>query len=123
MVVRDGLTELRSAWWDDRLENWALWKMGAGSTGLGLATDGTWGGDCTRPPPPLVGEASDTDRWVMRLELRLHDAVIAQYVWTGAQEERAGRLGIHANTLRNRVTEAKEELDAMYWTARAPALR
>ena len=115
MVVRDGLTELRSAWWDERLDNWALWRMGVDATGTGSATDGKWGGDLTRTPPPLVGRALDTDRLVMRLELRLHDAVVAHYVWTGTQEECAQRLGIHANTLRGRVVEAKEELDAMWW--------
>lgn len=117
MLARDGLTDARSAYWDHRLENWALWRMGAEATGTGSATDGKWGGEFTRPPPPLVGEALDTEGLVLRLEFRLHEALIAWYVWTGTQEDRALRLHVHANTLRNRVREGKEELDAMYWSS------
>ena len=116
--MREALSEQRSAWWDARLENWALWRMGAG-TGIGAATDGTWGGEFTRPPPPLVGEAVDTDRLVVKLELRLQDALRARYIWTGTMEERASDLGIHRNTLANQVEEAKGALEGLWWAAHA----
>lgn len=114
----DELSPTRSAWWDRKLENWALWKKGANTMGQS-ATDGTYGGDSTRPPPPLVGEAFDTDRLVIHLIAEERQALEATYVWSvGTLEERGGALGIHRNTLRNRVDSAKRGLDAMWWQKR-----
>lgn len=116
-VARNELSRLRSQWWDTRLENWALWKAGSGS-GVGCATDGTYGGDFTRPPNPLVGEAMDDDRLIVQLEPRLQEALRARYVWNGTIEERAADLGVHRNTLTNRVEEAKGVLEGLWWTQR-----
>lgn len=114
-MAHEVMSEWRSAWWDGRLDNWALWTMGADSCGLGSATDGTWGGDCVRPPQPLVGEALDTNALIIELPSEQHTAVRAWYVWVGTFEDRARILGIHRNTLRNRVDAAKAGLDAMWW--------
>lgn len=120
--MRDpALSAGRSTWWDERLENWALWRSGADSCGLGLATDGTWGGDCTRPPQPLVGEALDIDNLVQQLVPEHIEAVTAWYVWTGTVEDRAAVLGVHRNTLHNRVAAAKACLDALWWSRRTAA--
>lgn len=113
-LPRKPISPERSAWWDIRLDNWGLWKAG-GRTGVGSATDGTFGGEVTRPPPPLVGEAIDTDRLVKRLPEKLQHALEAWYSWTGTVEMRAGALHVHRNTLTIWVAEAKGELDAMWW--------
>lgn len=118
--MRETLSTYRSQWWELRLVNWGLWKAGQG-TGAGSATEGTYGGDCPLPPLPLVGEAFDTDRLVTRLEMRLFDALIARYKWSGTIELRAADLGIHRNTLTNRVEEAKQRLESLRLTAELEA--
>lgn len=114
-MARDELTPERSAWWDRKLDNWALWRKGAASVGSS-ASDGTFGGDDTRPPQPLIGEAFDVDRLVQQLPHDEQRAIEAVYVWSvGNLEERAAALGIHRNTLRNRVDAGKRGLDRMWW--------
>lgn len=109
---RAKLSEKRSAWWDERLENWALWKAGGTSTGVS-AYDGMWGDGAPRPPPPLVGEALDTDTLVGKLALKLQQAVIAWYVWSGALEFRSRDMDMDPKTLRTLVATAKEELERL----------
>lgn len=119
----NNLSAARSAWWDDRLYNWALWKRGGKSTGL-FASDGYYGGDDTRPPPPLVGEAFDTDRLIRQLPPDQQQALEAVYVWSiGTLDERAAALGIHRNTLRNRVDAAKGGVDALWWQRKGAMAR
>lgn len=119
----NSLSAARSAWWDERFYNWALWKRGGKSTGL-FASDGYYGGDDTRPPPPLVGEAFDTDRLVRLLASEQQQALEAVYVWSvGTFEERADALGIHRNTLRNRVDAAKGGVDALWWQRKGVTAR
>lgn len=111
----EALSAARSAWWDTRLENWALWQMGADSCGNGMAYDGEWGECAPRPPLPLVGQALDTARLVKRLADHQQTALQAWYVWVGTLEDRARILGLHRDTLRNRVNAAKCGLDALWW--------
>lgn len=119
----DSLSAARSAWWDERLYNWALWKRGANSLGSS-ASDGHYGGDDTRPPPPLVGEAFDTDRLIRQLPPDQQQALEAVYVWSiGTLDERAAALGIHRNTLRNRVDAAKGRVDALWWQRKGAMAR
>ena len=114
----NSLSAARSAWWDERFYNWALWKRGGNSLGSS-ASDGYYGGDDTRPPPPLVGEAFDTDRLICLLPVEQQQALVAVYVWSiGTLDDRAAELGIHRNTLRNRVDAAKGGVDALYWQRR-----
>ena len=120
---RMSLSAVRSAWWDERLYNWALWKRGANSLGSS-ASDGYYGGDDTRPPPPLVGEAFDTDRLIRQLPTDQQQALEAVYVWSiGTLDERAAALGIHRNTLRNRVDAAKGGVDALWWQRKGAMAR
>ena len=119
----NSLSAARSAWWDERFYNWALWKRGANSLGSS-ASDGHYGGDDTRPPPPLVGEAFDTDRLIRQLPPAQQQALEAVYVWSiGTLDERAAALGIHRNTLRNRVDAAKGGVDALWWQRKGAMAR
>lgn len=99
--------------WDERLANWALWFAGADSLGGGSAYDGEFGDTAPRPPPPLVGIALDTDMLVRQLSISHFEAVKAVYVWTGTMLERAQFLGIHPDTLTDRCTAAKWQLEDM----------
>lgn len=100
--------------WHERLTNWALWQAGVDSRGMGSAYDGDWGEGAPRDPPPLIGEAFDTDQLVKRLSLTHFQSVRAVYVWTGTMEERAAYIGIHPDTLTDRCTAAKFALDDMW---------
>lgn len=118
--MRETLSTYRSQWWDARLENWGVWKTGGG-TCRGLALDGEWGEGAPRPPLPLVGEALDTDRLARKLDMRLYDALVARFVWGGSIEQRAADLGVHRNTLTNRVEDAKQRLEALRLAAELEA--
>src|SRR5690348_3170464 len=100
-------------YWDQRLTNWALWEVGLASVGVS-AYDGEWGECAPRPPPPLVGEALDTDRLVRRLEADLYAAVRAHYIWTGYEYDKAAALKIAHKTLIDRVRIARFKLDDLY---------
>lgn len=97
--------------WDRRLRNWALWKAGVQSSGAGSAYDGQVWESAPRPPPPLVGEALDTDDLVLQLSTEHVRAVTAYYVWTGSVEESAMELGISRDTLADRITAAQFRLE------------
>lgn len=109
--------------WEDRLRNWALYKIsGNGSAGVSTAYDGEFVDRSNMPPPPLVGEALDTDSLVMKLPLEQVRALTAMYVWSVPErmEERARILGIHVNTLNERVRQAKFRLDDLDQARRRP---
>lgn len=114
--------------WDAKLTNWALWIVGQ-SKSSPTACDGEFGEGAPRPPPPLVGEALDTDRLLQRLlaeSREQYDAVDAWYVWSGSQQERAERLNVPYTTWRERVIAARfrlEELAILRRAAVAPVLR
>lgn len=97
--------------WNRKLRNWALWYAGSQSTAGGSAYDENFGGAQTRPPPPLVGEAVDTDALVIQLTHDHIAAVRAYYVWSGALTENAVELGITLDCLSDRVTAAKFRLE------------
>jgi hypothetical protein len=107
--------------WERRLQNWALWCVSGShrprSAGVSSAYSSThWRDDQLSPPPPLVGEALDTDRLVHRLPHHLLGACVASYIWTGTLADRARSLGCHVNTMRNRTTQAMYRLDDL-WVA------
>ena len=99
--------------WDLRLTNWALWRAGSDAGGGGYACDGEHGEGAPRPPPPLVGEALDTDMLVQRLSLEHHRAVVAVYVITGSSEDRALWLGISQDGMVDRCNAAMFRLEDM----------
>lgn len=99
--------------WNARLDNWALWLVGQ-SGSASSACDGNWGEGVPRPPPPLVGEALDTDDLVTRLSPPKQDAVKAMYVHIGTVDERAAELGIGRKALDERVDQAMFDLEEMW---------
>lgn len=101
--------------WEARLENWALWKIGGVSTGIGSAYDGEWGGGAPRLPVPLVGEALDTDDLVLKLADHLQRALEAKYCWTGTDGMKAHSLSCHRDTFADRVRLAKDMLERLWW--------
>ena len=118
------MSELIQMRWHRKLENWALWYAGGESKGVGSAYDGTWGDGAPRPPQPLVGEAIDTDQLVNLLPDPQFIAVRACYVWTvGTLADRAAELGIHRDTLSDRITAARYRLEDLSEQRKAGAIR
>lgn len=103
--------------WDRKLVNWALWKVGQ-SKESHHGAPGDWWNCPPRPPQPLVGEALDTDDLVRELPDEQQEALTAWYVWTGDLQDRALFLGIHRDTLRDRVVAARWRLDTLDQTRR-----
>lgn len=110
------MSQLVQAKWDRKLTNWALWKAGADSKGkIGAPRD--WWDAPPRPPQPLVGEALDTDDLIVRMSIGDQDdrdraeAITAWYVWLGNTRDKAIALGIHPDTLHDRVRSARYRLD------------
>lgn len=117
------MSEIVQTRWDKRLTNWALWMVGGGDTGRSTSpypayrdhvqTRGRFESG-TPMPRPLVGEALDTDVLVVRLaqiNFDQYQAIRAWYVWTGSIADRARTLGIHPDTLTDRVTAARYKLE------------
>ncbi len=99
--------------WTRRLANWALWHLSGNSPTMTSAYDGWDFFAPPRPPQPLVGEASDTEALIVKLPLELQKAITAKFVWSVPETmaERARILGIHPNTLTDRVKAAIFRLD------------
>lgn len=99
--------------WMRRLENWALWSVSGARTSISSAYDGTWGDGAPRLPPPLVGEALDTDTLLHKLPKHEQDTIVAKFVWTVPETigERATQLGIHPNTFNARLKAAAYRLE------------
>ena len=112
--------------WSARLENWALWYVGGESSGVSsynaIAEEDT----APRPPPPLIGEAVDTDALLVKLNAvrpELFEAVRAWYVWTGTKQMKARQMGIHPDTLADRVRAAKYRLESLEGDRKAAMTR
>ena len=110
------MSEIVQLRWDKKLLNWSLWKMGGDSKRGGGAPREWWNAP-PRPPQPLVGEALDTDDLLVRMSIgdRLDrdraEAVTAWYVWLGNTRDKALALGIHPDTLHDRVRSARNRLE------------
>jgi hypothetical protein len=101
--------------WHCRLTNWALWEVGGNSVGVS-AYDGEWDDNAPMLPPPLVGEAMDTDTLLTRLNQAdpvKYIAIRIKFVWSGSIEERCRQAGMHRDTLNDRVRSAIFRLDDM----------
>lgn len=101
-----------------RCLNWARWKDGAGSGGLGYGSNaGMWSevardGYRTAVVPTSDVEAEQTDRGVAALESRLRRTVEVYYLGTGSIDERCKQLQISRATIYVRVDRAHEALSA-----------
>lgn len=111
--------------WDKRLSNWSLWIVSGGGASNAspypayrdyIPERGWWYAG-SGAPQAIVGEALDVDAVLVMLQgegergMELYMAVRAVYVWTGSLPDRATALGIHPDTLRDRVTAARYRLD------------
>jgi hypothetical protein len=108
----------RIDWVEQRLQNWARWKLARGGDGeLGYAAvnlhaaDAGRGGYVTASIPISDVEASDTDEAVGRLYpggLRL--TVLEVYVGRGGIRDKAMRLACSEATIHARVDQAHRQL-------------
>lgn len=120
---------MQSDKWDQRLTNWALWKAGAAATPFsGVYRSGEnweWWEHPPRNPAPLVGEALDTDKLIKLLIDEQQEAINVVYLWSFPEtlEDRAKQIGIHRNTLTNRVNAAKERLEDLHAQGRRDSAR
>lgn len=101
--------------WHIKLMNWTYYQLGGNAGGISSAYDGDWGMCAPRLPVPLVGEALDTDDLVQKLSDEHRQAIIAVYLWTvpEKQEDKAKVLGLHPNSLRERIKQASYRLDEL----------
>lgn len=109
--------------WNARLENWALWLVAHTARASGspypayrLFRARSRGDSAPARPCALVGAALDTDRLVVELARESParaEAVRVWYVWTGTYAERAAAIGVHPDTLRDRVVAACHRLEEL----------
>lgn len=111
----------RIDWVEERLQNWARWKiargggeLGYGGIDLGTANGGR-SGYVTASIPILETEASATDDAVNRLVpagtvLTVHE----YYVGPGGHQEKALRLGISVAAMYARIEKAHQQLAELF---------
>lgn len=99
-----------------RLLNWARWKIGGASGGLGYArakdehrVDGE-GYDAQSVVPTIDCEADETDQAVRALEGRLRATLEAVYVDGGGMRQKAKKLCCTEATIHSRVDEAHRRI-------------
>ena len=95
-----------------RLLNWARWRVGQGSGGLGYASVKLMmrvdGNQAAEAVVPTIGpEAEETDRAVMALPSELRATVECWYLANGTLVMKAARLAVHPETLKRRRWEAQ----------------
>jgi hypothetical protein len=115
------MSQLVQVKWDRKLTNWARWLVSGGDGGKGKSSLLDFGStphwsDVFAPMPP-VGEALDTDDLLQKMAVGeqrdrdLYRAVKAWYTWAGSTRDWAIALGIHVDTLHDRVRAARYRLD------------
>jgi len=106
----------RIDWIEQRLQNWARWRLMRGAGVLGYAavdlteladSDAGRDGYITASVPVSDVEASDTDDLVQRLASELKAAVEIIYLGTGTIREKAARLFCAVGTLHARIEQAQ----------------
>lgn len=112
-------------WVDERLQNWARWKLASGSMPaprLGDAAAAVVRDPYADKPIPISDcEASDTDDAVMRLPGELRITVIEYYVGRGGLREKLGRLCCEKATLFARIERAHRLLAEHFLARQARA--
>jgi hypothetical protein len=105
------------AYWTLKLEAWALYcTRGTHRHSEGVSSiykGARYVTETLRPMPP-IGEATDVDRLVHRLDAKHRMALVAEFIWTGSAIERAKALGCCVDTLRHRVRAAIFKLDELH---------
>lgn len=100
-----------------RLLNWARWRIGQGSGGLGFARqdlDAQGGRDGYRDAvvPTFDCEAEETGRAVAALEGHLRATVECVYVAPGTMRRKVARLCVTEATVKARIWEAHRRISA-----------
>jgi hypothetical protein len=109
----------RIDWVEARLVNWARWKLGGGSGGMGYArtnpaqSNAGRSGYITAPVPVLEAEAGETDQGVHALRpLGLRLTIEQVYCQPGSMAEHAQALACAEATLYARIAQAHQQLAA-----------
>lgn len=109
----------RIEWIEQRLQNWARWKLMRGSGALGYAAVNLTGladanagrdGYITASIPISDVEASETDEAVQRLPGELRATIETVYVGNGTLNEKLARLCVAKPTLHARVERSHRML-------------
>ena len=106
----------RVEWIEQRLLNWARWRLTQGSGVLGFASVNLEKADMPREPyadapiPTNGIEAGETDEAVARLPSELRATVECHYLNAGTQAEKLRRLCVTKATLYARVERAQRLL-------------
>jgi hypothetical protein len=107
----------RVDWIEERLQNWALWKVARGAGQMGYAqadlggANGGRSGYVTAAVPILDAEAAATDDAVGRLNPRgLYLTVLTFYCEPGGHKEKAAKLFCSVAAMYARVDPAHRQL-------------
>ena len=112
----------RREWIEQRLRNWAAWKLGGGGGDvLGFSAvslsdaDAGRSGYVTAAVPILSAEAAETDDALQRLQPRgLYLTVVEFYTGSGTVRDKAGRLACAEATLYRRIEQVHDQLAAHF---------
>jgi hypothetical protein len=108
----------RIEWVDQRLRNWALWRIGERSGGLGFAhvnlqatpVDNPQGWDAQARIPVLDEEASVTHQGVSTLASELRRTVEVYYIGSGSVATKLRQLACEKATLYDRLDRTHRTL-------------
>lgn len=98
----------RIKWVDDRLQEWAMWREGAGLY-RSIAYDRDVSGDATRMVEMSADQEADcveTDMAVAYLPAELQQAVFAFYTWQGGMGVVTEKLRVTRATIHRRLCNA-----------------
>jgi len=101
-----------------RLLNWARWKIGCTSGGLGYASVAIVeridlkGWDSQAHIPTVDTEAEQTEQAVQALDGRLRMTVVTFYIDGGSERKKLAKLCCSKTTLHARIDEAHRALSA-----------
>jgi hypothetical protein len=112
----------RIEWVDQRLTNWALWKIGSRAGGLGYATvnlqappvDNPTGWDAQARIPVDDAEAAVTDEGVRTLPSELRRTVEVFYIDPGSVATKLKKLACERATLNARIETAHRKLSSWF---------
>ena len=115
----------RIEWIEQRLVNWANWKLGESGSYAGVQL-----GQVPLPRDPYADapipisnlDAAETDAGVQRLPVELKRTVEEVYAGRGGERDKMARLGIGRSTLYERI-DAAHRLLASHFTSRAELAR
>lgn len=99
-------------WIEQRLQNWARWKLTGGAGVLGFAAVNLENADMPREPyadapiPTSNVEAGETDDAVQRLPGELKATVLEAYLGVGTMRQKLERLHCSATTMHERIGRA-----------------